>query len=290
MKVNKAIILAAGRGTRFLPYTKAVPKELIAVVDRPAIFLVVEEIVASGIKDICIVISPEKDEIKRYFSKDEKLEEFLESHGKVELLDDVKKLSALANFTFVYQPYANGSGGAVALCEEFCNGQPAVVLNADDAIYNQNGLPVTAQLVKCFEKNPASILGVQKVAKEEISKYASCNVVKSVDESTHLISDVIEKPKTDSQIKSLLAPLGRYIIDVDFFKYLHKTPIAANGEWQFTDALQLQAKQQGIFAYEFVGRRYDLGDKFGYLQAVVEYALRDEKLGKKFAEYLKTII
>lgn len=289
MKVKKAIILAAGRGTRFLPYTKAVPKELIAVVDKPAIYLVVEEIVKSGITDICIVISREKDEIKRYFGKDDALEAFLADRGKTKQLEIVKQLSSLADFTYVYQPYANGSGGAIALCEEYCNGEPAAVLNADDAVFNDKGDPATKQLVDCFEKYPSSILGVQSVSRQAISKYASCYVVEKKDEKTSLICDVIEKPTKDEQIHSLLAPLGRYVIDGNFFDYMRKTPVAANGELQFTDALSLQAKNQGIYAYEFDGRRYDLGDKQGYLEAVVEYALRDADLGKGFAEYLKNL-
>ncbi|MDD3831207.1 MAG: sugar phosphate nucleotidyltransferase [Clostridia bacterium] len=285
--LNKAVILAAGRGTRFLPYTKGVSKEMLAVVDVPALYLVVDEVVKAGIHDICIVISPDKQEITRYFSKDEALEQFLYNKNKLDVLARVQELSILASFSFVYQNQANGSGDALNKARKFCNGQPAVVLNADDIIYTQ-GDTVTKQLCDCFNQYHTSILGVQEVDIKAISKYASCHVVKS-NGRAHLIDNVIEKP-TPSQVCSLLAPLGRYVISEDFFEYIDRTPISANGELQFTDSLQLQAKENGIYAYEFIGKRYDTGDKLGYIKAFIEYALRDERFGKDLLPYLKQLI
>ncbi|HPG92598.1 MAG TPA: UTP--glucose-1-phosphate uridylyltransferase [Clostridia bacterium] len=285
-KVKKAVILAAGRGTRFLPYTKAMPKEMIAVVDRPSLELIVDEIIESGINDILFVISPEKQSIVKHFSADKVLENFLESRGKMKEKQLVENITKRAQFSFVYQEVATGSGAAVLLAEKFANGEPVAVLNGDDAMYSEGGEPVTKQLVDCYMKYNKTVLGVQTVTREAIVKYASCDVVESYGRN-HLIKSVIEKPKTDDQIKSLLAPLGRYVISGDFYDYIRQTPIAANGELQFTDSLKLQAAQVGIMAYDFVGIRYDLGDKLGYMQACVEYALRHPEIGEKFKTYLK---
>lgn len=285
-KVTKAVILAAGKGTRFLPYSKAMPKEMIAVVDTPAMDLIVDEIVESGIKDILMVISPDKQAIVKHFSPDPGLEEFLSSRKKYSELETVKRCCKRANISFVCQEIANGSGMALLLAEEFAKGQPVAVLNGDDLMYAANVPPVTKQLMSCYEKYGKSVLGVQTVTREEIPKYASCDVVKSEGRS-HLIRGVIEKPKKDDQIKSLLAPLGRYIISAKFFDYIRRTKIAANGELQFTDSLNIEAREQGVMAYDFEGKRYDIGDKLGYLQATVEFALRDKRLGKNFADYLK---
>ena len=286
MKVTKAVILAAGRGTRFLPYTKAMPKEMIAIVDTPAIDIIVDEVVESGIRDILIVISPDKQAVVKHFSRDKALEDFLLSRNKIAELELVKKITEKADISFAYQEVANGSGEAVALAEKFAGGQPVAVLNGDDAIVS--AVPVTAQLARCYEKYGKSVLGVQTVTREAIGKYASCDVVESEGRS-HLIRGVIEKPKTDDQIKSLLAPLGRYIIAGDFYDFIRRTKRAPNGELQFTDSLNLEARERGIMAYDFEGKRYDLGDKLGYVEATVEFCLRDKKLGGDFAEYLKNL-
>ncbi len=288
MLVKKAVILAAGRGTRFLPYTKAMPKEMIAVVDKPAISLIVDEIVSSGIKDILIVISPDKKSIEKHFAVDKDLEEFLISRHKERECEIVKSISREANVSFAYQYQAIGSGDAVSKAEDFANGEPVAILNGDDAMFTANEKPVTQQLCECFEEYGKSVLGVQTVDKEAIKKYASCDVVKSYGRA-HLIRSVYEKPKTDAEIKSLLAPLGRYVIDGKFFDYIRKTPIASNGELQFTDSLKLEAEEQGIMAYDFVGKRYDLGDKLGYVIASVEYAMRHNEIGEKFKDYLRNL-
>ncbi|MEG1528434.1 MAG: UTP--glucose-1-phosphate uridylyltransferase [Clostridia bacterium] len=286
MTVNKACILAAGRGTRFLPYTKAVSKEMIAVVDRPAISLIVDEVISSGIKDILIVISHDKEQIIKYFSPDQDLQNFLIAKNKPILAKLVQEIGDRANISYVFQSVANGSGEAVKLAKEFCDNSPCVILNGDDAIYNANKT-ATTQLIECYEKYNHTVIGVQQVTRQQISAYASCNIVASFAKA-HLVDQVIEKP-CEQQIKSLLAPLGRYVITPDFFNYLDKITPANNGELQFTDAINLQANKVGIYAYEFEGRRYDLGDKLGYLEAVVEYALRDNLLGEPFARYLKTL-
>lgn len=284
--VTKAVILAGGKGTRFLPYTKSYPKEMLAVVDKPALQLIVEEVVDAGIKDIFVVLSPDKQAVVRHFEKDEKLERMLVSQGKLAEAESVRRVSEMADFTYGWQQSVTGTGMAVMLAEEWADGQPFVVLNGDDVIYN-DGQTVTAQLVKQFEKVSRSVIGVQPVEKIVIHKYASCKVVSGKDR-LYLIDDIIEKP-SDEQIYSLLAPLGRYIVTPDIFDAIRQSP-KRNGEVYLTDALRIQAQSQGIYVYDFEGTRYDFGDKLGYLKGVTEYALRDENLGARYLDYLRQLL
>lgn len=284
--VTKAVILAGGKGTRFLPYTKSYPKEMLAVVDKPALQLIVEEVVDAGIKDIFVVLSPDKQAVVRHFEKDEKLERMLVSQGKLAEAESVKRVSEMADFTYGWQQSVTGTGMAVMLAEEWADGQPFVVLNGDDVIYN-DGQTVTAQLVKQFEKVSRSVIGVQPVEKSVIHKYASCKVVSGKDR-LYLIDDIIEKP-SDEQIYSLLAPLGRYIVTPDIFDAIRQSH-KRNGEVYLTDALRIQAQSQGIYVYDFEGTRYDFGDKLGYLKGVTEYALRDENLGARYLDYLRQLL
>ncbi len=284
MKVNKAVILAAGKGTRFLPYTKAYPKEMLAVVDKPALQLIVEEVVQSGITDIMIIISPDKEAVTKHFERDDEMVARLISQGKADLAETVDKLGKLACVSYAYQPTVTGTGMAVKLAQEWAAGEPFAVLNGDDVMYNQAN-PVTAQLVEAFEKTGKTVVGVQTVTREAIVKYASCKTVSSQGR-LHLISDIIEKPTKDEDIHSLLAPLGRYVLSGDIFDIIDKTPVRSAGEVYLTDSLQIQAKNGGIYVYDFEGKRYDFGDKLGYLEGVTEYALRDEALGEKYKQYL----
>lgn len=284
--VTKAVILAGGKGTRFLPYTKSYPKEMLAVVDKPALQLIVEEVVDAGIKDIFVVLSPDKQAVVCHFEKDEKLERMLVSQGKLAEAESVRRVSEMADFTYGWQQSVTGTGMAVMLAEEWADGQPFVVLNGDDVIYN-DGQTVTAQLVKQFEKVSRSVIGVQPVEKSVIHKYASCKVVSGKDR-LYLIDDIIEKP-SDEQIYSLLAPLGRYIVTPDIFDAIRQSP-KRNGEVYLTDALRIQAQSQGIYVYDFEGTRYDFGDKLGYLKGVTEYALRDENLGARYLDYLRQLL
>ncbi len=286
-KVNKAVIIAAGRGTRFLPFTKAVPKELLPVVDTPAIQLIAEEIVNAGIRDILIVDSEEKKAIRNHFTQDPQLAAFLKSRGKYKEEEALEKISEMANFTYVSQKEATGSADAVYLAKEFANHEPIAVLNGDDVMEaRQHG--VTAQLKECFEANGNTVIGVQEVAREQIRKYGAIRIL-SQQGRTYRIDSIVEKPQP-SEAPSFMAALGRYVISADFFGFIDRTPIAANGEHQFTDALKLQAKEQGIFAYEFEGKRYDLGDKFGFLQANVESMLQSAEYGETLRRYLTELM
>ena len=285
-KVSKAVILAAGRGTRFLPYTKACPKEMLPVVDTPSLQLIVKEVVDAGINDVLIIISPDKKMIEKHFSVDKEFENFLIFNGKHQDAKTINDIGKMANVTFAYQLVANGSGNAVMLAKEFLAGEAGAVLNGDDLIYTDES--VTKQLADVYQKYGKTVVGVQKVEPKAISKYGSIQIDQRPDDKTFFINRIIEKPPV-TEAPSFYAALGRYIISPDFFDYLQKTPVSKNGELQFTDALNMQAMQSGICAYNFSGIRYDLGDKLGYLKATVEYGLRDSNLGEDFAQYLKNL-
>lgn len=285
-KVTKAIVLAAGRGTRFLPYTKACPKEMLPIVDTPSLQLIVEEILEAGIKDILMIISPDKKEIEKHFSVDNDFESFLKEHGKTDEAELIHKIGSMANVSYAYQLVANGSGSAVMLAKDFLNGEAGAVLNGDDIVY---GKSATAQLAECYEKTGKTVIGVQQVEKSQIVKYGSINIVEKLDPRIFVINSIVEKPPVE-KAPSFYAALGRYVISPDFFDFLAKTKVAKNGELQFTDALNIQAAEQNICAYDFEGKRYDVGDKLGYLKATVEYALRDQNLKEGFYDYLKGIV
>lgn len=285
-KIRKAVILAAGRGTRFLPYTKACPKEMLPVVDTPSLQLIVQEAVSAGIKDVLIVISPEKDVIRRHFSVDARFEDFLLAHGKKAEAREIHEIGTMANVSFAVQKVADGSGKALLLAESFLDGEAGAVLNGDDLIYSS--VSAVKQLCDCWETFGGTVVGVQKVSEKDISKYGSVKIAADEGNGTFFIDGIKEKPAAP-EAPSLYAALGRYVVSADFFGYLRRVPVAENGELQFTDALNLQAAEKGIYAKVFEGRRYDLGSKAGYLAANVEYALRDENLGGGFAEYLKNL-
>ena len=287
MKVNKAVILAAGKGTRFMPYTKAHPKEMLAVIDRPSLQLIVEEVVASGIKDVMLVISPDKEDIRRYFTPDEKLVKELENAGKVKEAAALTELANMCNFTYAYQPVPNGTGRAVALAKSFTNGEPFAVLNGDDFIMNQVN-PVTQQLARECERTGGSVVGVQTVDRAAIASYASCKVEGVTNRLYHL-SDIIEKPKSDAEIYSLLAPLGRYVFTSDIFDEIEKAP-TRNGEVYLTDAIRSLCAKGNVYAYDFEGTRYDFGDKLGYVKGLTAYTLASKQYGEQYRQFLAELL
>ncbi len=284
MQVRKAVVPCGGFGTRFLPLTKAVPKELLPISDRPAIFYIVEEAVKSGITDILVVISEEKECIRKYFEPNEKLNAHLLERGR----DDSYALANEkigANISFVVQPEMKGSGNAVYLAKEFANGEPIAVLFGDDVIYTGAGEPVTKQLADAFSETGKTVVGVQKTS-EEVAR--RCGVMKIVGEEGRItnIEGIVEKPT--GELPSDLVSLGRFILTSDVFDAIEQTKKSKDGEIYLTDAIGIVAENGGAVACLFDGRRYDVGNKEGYLEAVVEYALRDEKLGKSFAEFLNS--
>jgi len=285
--LKKALILAAGKGTRFLPYTKAYPKEMLAVVDKPAMQILVEEIAAAGITDVMVVISQEKQKIVEHFTPDPAYEAKLEKSGKHTEAQVLRHLADLANVRFVYQNTVTGTGKAVALAREWADGEPFVVLNGDDIMFSEKS--VTLQMKEAFEQCGKCVVGVQTVSRDAIGKYASCKVVESCGR-LHKIDDIVEKPQTDAEIFSLLAPLGRYVLTADIFDVIDVTPAKRGGEVYLTDSLQIMAQNGGIYAYDFEGERFDFGDKLGYIMGFTRFALADPRFAEPYKAFLKTLI
>ncbi len=286
-KVRKAVIPAAGWGTRFLPATKATPKEMLPIVDTPTIQYIVEEAVAAGIEDICIITSPHKKAIEDHFDRSLELENLLERDGKTAMAESVKAIGEIARVVSIRQKEALGLGHAILCAKSFVGDEPFAVLLGDDVVYNDER-PCIGQLIDVYNEYGKSVLGVQTVAPENTHKYGII-AGENIGERTYAVSNMVEKPK-QGEAPSNVAVLGRYVITPEIFAHIEKTAPGAGGEIQLTDALKTLAKEQGMYAYDFVGRRYDVGDKLGFLEATVEYALRRPDLSDAFAEYLKTMV
>lgn len=284
-RVRKAVIPAAGMGTRFLPATKAQPKEMLPIVDKPTIQYIVEEAVASGIEEILIITGRGKRAIEDHFDRSIELEKLLEEKGKDDLLREMQAISDLADIYYVRQKEPLGLGHAIGCARVFVGDEPFAVLLGDDVI--DAPTPCLKQLIDCYEANGgASVLGVQPVPWDQVSKYG---VVEPADPEASRggpIRSVVEKPPRE-KAPSNLAILGRYVLDADIMEILAETPPGAGGEIQLTDAIRVLAERKPVIAHVFEGRRYDVGDRLGFLQATVEFALKREDLRGPFAEYLQ---
>ena len=293
-KIRKAVIPAAGLGTRVLPATKAQPKEMLVIVDKPALQYLVEELLAAGIEEILIITGRNKGSIENHFDYSYELERTLEENGKKDLLKVVNHISEMSNIYYVRQKKPLGLGHAISCAEAFVGDEPFVVLLGDDIIYTdkeKGQLPVTKQLVEKYkELQGGTILGVQEVPHKNVSKYGIIKPLKKIDEKTVAVEDFIEKPSVD-EAPSNLAALGRYVLEPEIFSYLKNTKPGKGGEIQLTDAI-LAMKNNGeqLYAYNFDGLRYDTGDKFGMFVANVEFGLRHEELKDRVKEYLKGLI
>ncbi|MBR2384180.1 MAG: UTP--glucose-1-phosphate uridylyltransferase [Clostridia bacterium] len=287
-KVRKAVIPVAGYGTRFLPFTKAVPKPMLPILNKPALQVISEEVVNSGITDILFIVGYKKDILESHFQKAEELETMLESKGKFDFLKEVQYPTSMANIRCVVQEVQNGTASAVALAEEFVAGEPFAVLFGDDVMYHE-GRPVIGQLIDLYEKYGKTVLGCKRVGFEDVCKYASVEFDNVLEDDVYNMTKVTEKPKK-GEAKSDLSPLGRYVCSPKIFDIIRDLEPGASGEYQFTDALDIEAKTSGALAYVFKGTRYDMGDRFGYLKANIEYGLRDEELSAKLKEYLKELV
>ena len=293
-KIRKAVIPAAGLGTRVLPATKAQPKEMLVIVDKPALQYLVEELVEAGIEEILIVTGRNKVSIENHFDYSYELEKTLEEKGKKDLLKIVNNISEMSNIYYVRQKKPLGLGHAISCAEAFVGDEPFVVLLGDDIIYtakDKGQSPVTKQLVEKYnELQGGTILGVQEVPHENVSKYGIIKPLKQIDEKTVAVEDFIEKPSVD-EAPSNLAALGRYVLEPEIFSYLKRTKPGKGGEIQLTDAI-LAMKNDGekLYAYNFDGLRYDTGDKFGMFVANVEFGLRHEELKDKVKDYLKDLV
>lgn len=285
MKVRKAIIPAAGLGTRFLPATKAQPKEMLPIVDKPTIQYIVEEAVTAGIQDIIIVTGRNKRSIEDHFDRSIELELELERSKKQEMLDMVKEISEMANIHYIRQKEPRGLGHAILAAQHFIGNEPFAVLLGDDVVVSQQ--PCLGQMLQVFKEYQTSILGVQTVPHEVVNKYGII-AGKQVDERVYKVQDMVEKPALE-EAPSNVAVLGRYIITPDIFPFLETQDAGKGGEIQLTDALRRLAKEQAMYAYDFKGHRYDVGSKVGFLQANIECALRDDALKNEVKEYLEKL-
>lgn len=282
----KAVIPAAGLGTRFLPATKAQPKEMLPVVDKPTIQYVVEEAVASGIDDILIVTGRGKRAIEDHFDKSFELEEILKRDQKTEALAQVRSLADMAHIHFIRQKRQLGLGNAIACARKYVGNEPFAVLLGDTITMCET--PCTKALAASYKKYGTSIIAVERVPEEKVSSYGIVEVEKTEDEGIFKVISLVEKP-AKGEAPSNLAIFGRYVLTPEVFAVLEQTEPGKNGEIQLTDALSLLLEKQDIYAYEVTGRRYDIGNKLDWLKATIELALERPDLGKPLKEYLKSI-
>lgn len=285
MNVRKAIIPAAGLGTRFLPATKAQPKEMLPIVDKPTIQYIIEEAVEAGIQDIIVVTGRNKRSIEDHFDRSIELELELEKSSKQEMLDMVREISEMANIHYIRQKEPRGLGHAILAAQHFIGDEPFAVLLGDDVVVSKQ--PCLGQMLDIFREYQTSILGVQTVAHEVVDKYGII-AGKQVDDRVYKVNDMVEKPSLE-EAPSNVAVLGRYIITPEIFRFLETQDAGKGGEIQLTDALRRLAKEQAMYAYDFKGRRYDVGSKTGFIQANIEFALRREELRDDMKEYLKRL-
>lgn len=285
MRVKKAIIPAAGLGTRFLPATKALPKEMLPIVDKPTMQYIIEEAVASGIEEILIITGRNKKSIEDHFDKSVELELELENKHKDGLLEQVRDISNMVNIHFIRQKEPKGLGHAINCARAFVGNEPFAVMLGDDIVDAKT--PCLKQLMDCFEEKQTSILGVQQVKSENVDKYGIVDGVQ-VSDRVYKVNNLVEKPQVDSA-PSNVAILGRYIITPEIFDILDNQEPGKGGEIQLTDALKTLISKQDMYAYVFEGRRYDVGDKLGFLEATVEFALKRDELKVPFMEYLQTL-
>ncbi|WLD95468.1 UTP--glucose-1-phosphate uridylyltransferase GalU [Alkalihalobacillus sp. AL-G] len=284
-KIRKAIIPAAGLGTRFLPATKAQPKEMLPIVDKPAIQYIVEEAVASGIEDIIIISGRSKRSIEDHFDKSYELEETLAKRNKIELLEELRRISEMANIHYIRQQEPKGLGHAIYCASKFIGDEPFAVLLGDDIVDSTE--PCLKQLINIYERYNSSVVGVQQVQDEEVSKYG---IIKpksdAIEPNVIPVETLVEKPQIH-RAPSNYAIKGRYILQPDIFTILEKLPPGNSGEIQLTDGLIQLNQAQPILAYEFQGQRYDVGDKVGFIKATVDFALKREDLRSEVKTYLE---
>ena len=285
--ITRAVIPAAGLGTRFLPATKATPKEMLPIVDKPTIQYIVEEALASGIEDILIITGRSKRAIEDHFDRSIELELNLAEKGKNEWLEMVRSISDI-RIHYIRQKEPRGLGHAILCAKQFIGNEPFAVLLGDDVVYNDKK-PALRQLIDVYEKTGASVLGVQEGPHEKVSSYGIVAARGTSDPRTFAVADMVEKPPVD-EAPSNMAVLGRYVITPEIFELLEHTDPGAGGEIQLTDGLRSLLKIQPVYAYNFEGRRYDVGDKLGFLEATVEYALRRPELHEGFLNYLTGIV
>jgi UTP--glucose-1-phosphate uridylyltransferase len=285
-KVRKAVIPAAGLGTRVLPITKALPKEMLPIVDKPAIQYIVEEAVRSGIEDILIITNRGKGILEDHFDHTIELEERLEAAGRTEVLEEVRAIAHLANIYFVRQKVTKGLGHAVNCARSFVGDEPFAVLYGDDVIIGED--PACGQLCRAYEEFGRGVVGIKEVTPEQIVKYSSL-AVSPIRDNLYHVTDMVEKPTPD-KVLSLFSILGRCVLPPEIFDILDETPPGAGGEIQLTDAMLQLARRDGMTGVDFTGKRYDMGNKLGILEATCEVALQHPEVADGFRAYLKELV
>jgi len=285
LTVTKAVIPAAGQGTRFLPATKSSPKEMLPLVDKPLIQYIAEEAALAGIRNIIVISGRGKRAIEDHFDISYELEETLKQSGKDALLKEIRRISDLARFCYVRQRHMRGLGDAILCAQHLIGDEPFAVMLGDEII--DAGVPAIAQLMDVYDRFRAPIIGVQEVALDEVSHYGIITA-KPAGDGLFQVTDLIEKPSPD-EAPSRLAVIGRYILTPEVFAVLEKTPPGKNQEVQLTDALRTIAKRAPMYAWVIKGKRFDAGDKLGFLKATVEFGLKNPELGERFARYLKQL-
>ncbi len=285
MKVTKAIIPAAGLGTRVLPASKSIPKEMLPIVDKPAIQYIVEEAVQSGITDILIITNRGKSPMEDHFDRAPELEDRLLASGKTELYDEIVSITKMANIQYVRQKETKGLGHAVLCAKSFVGDDPFAVMYGDDVIISD--LPACGQLCRAYEEFGLATVGIKEVTAEQILKYSSLKT-EPIRDNLFRVTDMIEKPKPD-QVLSLYSILGRCVLPSKIFDILENTKPGAGGEIQLTDAMLQLARTEGMVGVDYIGTRYDMGNKLGILQASVEVGLKHPEIGAELREYLKKL-
>ncbi|HEU5140658.1 MAG TPA: UTP--glucose-1-phosphate uridylyltransferase GalU [Bacillales bacterium] len=283
MKIRKAVIPAAGLGTRFLPATKAQPKEMLPIVDKPTIQYIVEEAVASGIEDVLIITGRGKRAIEDHFDRMAELEQQLEKKNKLDLLETVRKSNNMVDIHYIRQKTPAGLGHAVYCARKFIGDEPFAVLLGDDIVQNE-GKPCLKQMIELYDQYEAPVIGVQSVPDDQVHRYGIVEYDSYADH-TYKVKNLVEKPARE-QAPSNIAIMGRYILTPDIFQVLAETAPGRGGEIQLTDALQTLSRNRDVLAYEFQGKRYDVGEKFGFIKTMIEFALDRDDLREDMEEYL----
>lgn len=290
LPVRKAVIPAAGLGTRFLPATKAMPKEMLPIVDTPTVQYIVEEAVKSGIEEILVITNSNKHCMENHFDKNYELEARLSESGKLKEVKMINDIARMANIYYVRQKEPRGLGHAILCAKSFIGNEPFAILLGDDIVVNKGGDPALKQLIRAFQEKNASIVGVQTVPDKDVHKYGIVSPSKSALPQGRLtkLCDMVEKPKTEDA-PSRLAVLGRYVLTPAIFDYLENQTVGAGGEIQLTDAIKRLMDAQAVYAYDFEGVRYDAGDKFGFIKATIDFALDRPELREPLAAYIKEL-
>lgn len=289
MEVKKAVIPAAGLGTRFLPATKSMPKEMLPVVDTPAIHFVIKEAIEAGIDDIVIITGRGKRAIEDYFDESPELEMYLEKKGKKDLLEIVREVSSMVNLHYIRQKEPKGLPDAILKAEKHIGDEPFAVLLGDDIIKNEE--PCIKQLINVFDILNFSVIAAQKISIEKISRYGSIKGRKldvNMDNKVYLIEDIIEKPKPE-EAPSNIASVGRYVFTPEIFDCIRETNPGINNELQIADSIKILMQFQKVYASEFKGRRYDIGDKLGYVEAIIDFAIENKEIGEDVKGHIENI-